>query len=138
MRYFIFVSFVHVFLFLIPNQILAATSVGAAEESLEIILDRRNHLGFQKIDLLSKDKSGFYFDGKKIGTKLPALIKSHWEALEKGPEAAKSLIQCSAGQFEYKRTKDKKTVKVVGCTEGTFYGNLISHIEALRDYAKSL
>lgn len=138
MRDIIYASLLHFLLLFSSCPTLAANSVAQSGESFEITLDRRNHLGFQKIDILVKDKAGFYFDGKKIGVKLPAGIQSHWDFIENGPEAPKTLLHCSAGQFEYKKIKDKKTLKVMGCTEGVAYGNMISHLEALREYAKSL
>lgn len=105
----------------------------------QIRLDRTNHSGFRKVDILELEQGEYIFDGKKLGKKLPANVLKSWKDLEKGPlKSVKRRSLCSAGYFIYTNNDEKKKYYREGCTEGEAYGRMIQNIENLRAYAEGI
>lgn len=121
MRYFIFI-----FLFC------------AQASAWEITLDRTNHMGIRKIDILKHEKGVYTFDGKDIGKTLPTGILNSWRDFEKGPPQSAKALMCASGKFKFEKEDKKKSFKREGCTDGDSYGRMIKHLEEIREYAKGI
>lgn len=104
----------------------------------EIILDRTNHFGIRKLDVLKFEKTNYFFGGKKLGSRLPAPILASWREVDKGPKPSARKPACAAGVFLYIKKDNGKTKSLKACSEGAEYGKLIRHLEILRTYAKGL
>lgn len=100
-----------------------------------LILDRTNHHGFRKTDILKKENGVYFYNNILLGKKLPAEILRSWQSFEKGP-ANEKYSACSAGTYSFiKRDQNKKT-QINGCTQGQGYAALLKNIEVVREYAK--
>lgn len=104
----------------------------------EISLDRTNHVGIRKIDILKQENGSYFFDGKDLGKKLPANVLAAWKQIEKGPVKSSRALQCESGKFVFIKKDNKKTLRREGCTEGDAYGQMIKNIEELRTYSQGI
>ncbi len=104
----------------------------------EITLDRTNHVGVRKIDILKYEKSNYIFDGKNIGKTLPTGILNSWRTFEKGPSQSAKVKMCASGTYTFEKKDKKKSFRRDGCTEGDAYGKMIQNLEEIRTYAKGI
>ncbi|NUN04936.1 MAG: hypothetical protein HUU57_04155 [Bdellovibrio sp.] len=100
-----------------------------------LILDRTNHHGFRKTDILKKENGVYFYNNILLGKKLPAEILRSWQSLEKGP-AGEKYLACSAGTYSFVKQVKNKKIQVNGCTQGDNYAALVKNIEVVREYAK--
>lgn len=103
----------------------------------EIVLERSNHLGIHKMDLLRTENGKYYFNGKDLGASLPAPVLKAWQEVEKGPLPVKGL-SCPAGiyRFTLKEKENTKSQERRGCTSGAAYAKLIRSLEIIRSHAR--
>lgn len=103
----------------------------------EITLDRTNHVGIRKIDILKYEKGSYIFDGKNIGKTLPTATLNSWRTFEKGPTKSAKAV-CASGKYSFEKKDKKKSFKRDGCTEGDAYGKMIQSLEDIRTYAQGI
>lgn len=108
----------------------------AKAPTLEIKLTRKNHRGYQRVDILQIQDKKYFIDGKELGSDLPPAVQKSWIELEKGPKVPTKEKMCSAGLFVYRKKTSGGTLRINGCSEGAVYGRLIQNLEIIRDYAK--
>jgi hypothetical protein len=121
------------------KNVQAKPSAPTASPALEISLERRNHLGLRRMDILETREGVYFFNGKRLGNKLPKGIRDTWSLIEKGPERTEKALPCSAGTYSFMRkSRQSRPEKYEGCTEGDNYGHLIENIEKLRQYSKGV
>ncbi|QDK46715.1 hypothetical protein DOM22_16920 [Bdellovibrio sp. ZAP7] len=116
---------------------LLVTLFSSLSYASQYTLDRTNKMGIRKVTTIEESRGHYIFDGKDLGTKLPAKVKTSWNAI-KNPPARKPASSCWSGTFVYTVANGKKVSKRTGCSEGSRYGNLIGHIEAVREYAQGV
>lgn len=98
------------------------------------VLDRTNHLGVRKIDILKYTQGSYFFNGKDLGKKLPSSQTKSWIQFSQGPTNSKSTANCAAGTFVFTISDTAKEKKITGCAQGTSYGSLIADLEVLRQW----
>ena len=101
----------------------------------QITLDRTNHIGIRKIDILKQDKGEYFFGSKNLGKTLPPKILTAWKEIEKGPTKSSNPQMCASGKFVFIKKDNKHEQRREGCTEGDAYGRLIQNLEDIRTYA---
>lgn len=84
--------------------------------------------------MIEESRGHYIFDGKDLGTKLPPMVKTSWNALKVAP-TRKPASSCWSGNFLFTIKDGKKFIKIRGCTEGDAYGKMVGHIETVRNYA---
>jgi hypothetical protein len=126
------------FSLLLSALALAASPLPAKDSPVEITLERRNHLGLQRTDVLEIREGIYVFNGKALGKNLPAVMLNSWKEIQKGPGKPVKIQPCSAGDFTFKKIEPGTTAQYSGCTEGDSYGQLIENLEKLRKFSKGV
>lgn len=113
---------------------LLLTFCSSVSWGAQYTLARSNKMGFSKVTVFEESKGHYIFEGKDLGTKLPANVKAAWNAMKVAP-SRKPASRCWSGNFLFTVKDGGKISKRSGCSEGAQYGQMIGNMETVRNFA---
>lgn len=105
----------------------------------KLIVSRVNHQGHTLVDILEKNKNGYFVSGydlnKKMNSKVQTLWRDTFESVRK-MNSRKIASRCESGQFQiWLEDASKKPQVYRGCYDDVLYRQLILNIKKLRKEA---